>query len=86
MPLSRFLSVTDEGLTQPSEQGGSGATGQEQKQHHGDVHQSTGPHRLWDHSTWKEKKPTTTHLPYHYCDSRDEPATAAGENYREHIL
>lgn len=39
MPLSRFLSVTDEGLTQPSEQGGSGATGQEQKQHHGDIHQ-----------------------------------------------
>ena len=38
MPLSRFLSVTVEGLTQPSERGGSGGTGQEQMQHHGDVH------------------------------------------------
>lgn len=34
MPLSRFLPVTVEGLTQPSEQG----LGQEWRQHHGDVH------------------------------------------------
>lgn len=38
MPLSRFLSVIAEGLTQPSEWGSSGGTGQEWSQHYGDVH------------------------------------------------
>lgn len=75
--MAESLSVAAEGLTQSPEWGCSKGL----QVYIG----SDGPHRLWDQSTRKGKKPPTP-LSYHSCDNTDEPATLAGENYRENIL
>jgi len=71
MPPSRFLSVTAEGLAQPLE----GVPAVERARSGGSImgmyFRSTEPHSLWDHSTWKGKKPPTP-LCYHYPDSTDD--------------